>query len=171
MGGHDVLAASDHSTLMADDIQETFDATDRAAEDNAKRDQARRDRNDLDVLRLIMHDKKGRDWLFRFLDACHINNSPFAAGEPDVTAFHLGEEHIGKQLLRTAMTASVDLYMKMIKEQQEEEQRLNEVRRTERKNREAREDGPVDINALVAPLPPPAGFPGGPPLPKKGKQP
>lgn len=154
---------------MPDDIEQ-FDATDPAAEDNAKRDQARRDRNDLDVLRTIMHDKKGRDWLFRFLDACHINNSPFAAGQADVTAYHLGEEAVGKRVLRTAMTASVDLYMKMIREQQEEEARLTEVRRKERKNRDERE-GDVDVAAMVAPLPPPAGFPGGPSLPKKDKKP
>lgn len=154
---------------MPDDLpHETFDATDPAAEANAKRDAARRERNDLDVLRSVMHTKQGRDWLYRFLDSCHINNTPFAPGQPDVTAFHLGEENVGRKLLMIAMAASVDLYMKMIKEQQEEEARLNEVRRKERTNREER-DGPVDVSALVAPLPPPAGYPGGPPLPKKKK--
>ena len=154
---------------MADELpQETFDANDPAAEANAKRDAARRERNDLDVLRAILHDKKGRDWLYRFLDSCHINNSPFAPGQPDVTAFHLGEENVGKRVLLLAMTASTDLYMKMIREQQEEETRLANVRRTERVNREER-DGPVDVSSLVAPLPPPAGYPGGPPLPKKDK--
>lgn len=152
---------------MADDLpHETFDATDVAAEANAKRDAARRERNDLDVLRKVLNDKKGRDFLYRFLDSCHINNTPFAPGQPDVTAFHLGEENVGRRVLLLAMTASTDLYMKMITEQQEEEARLKEVRRTERKNREER-DGPINVTDLVAPLPPPAGYPGGPPLPKK----
>lgn len=152
---------------MADDLpHETFDATDPAAEANARRDAARRERADLDVLRKLMSDKKGRDFLYRFLDSCHINNTPFAPGQPDVTAFHLGEENVGRRVLLLAMGASTDLYMKMITEQQEEEVRLADVRRKERQNREER-DGPVDINALVAPLPPPAGYPGGPPLPKK----
>lgn len=154
--------------MASDDPAETFDASDASAEDNAKRDQARRARNDLDVLRTIMHDKKGRDWLFRFLDACHINNSSFAAGQADQTAFNLGEEAVGKRVLKTAMAASVDLYMTMIREQEEEDRRINEVRRTERKKREAAEQ-PVDVRELVFPLPPPAGFPGGPPLPKKDK--
>jgi hypothetical protein len=149
--------------------QEPFDATDPAAEANVKRDAARRDRNDLDVLRVLMRDKKGRDFLYRFLDSCHINNTPFAPGQPDVTAFHLGEEAVGKRVLLLAMSASTDLYMKMIQEQQEEEKRLAEVRRKERQNREERE-GPIDVSALVAPLPPPAGYPGGPPLPKKDKK-
>lgn len=156
---------------MADDLpHETFDASDAVAESNAKRDVARRERADLDVMRGVMHTKQGRDWLYRFLNACHINNTPFAPGQPDVTAFHLGEEHVGKQVLLLAMTASTDLYMKMIQEQQEEERRLADVRRTERKNREEREDGPTNPAAMVAPLPPPAGFPGGPPLPKKPKK-
>jgi hypothetical protein len=155
---------------MPDDFApETYDATDVAAEDNVKRDQARIAREDADVLRGIMFNKPGRAWLLRLLDSCHINNSPFAAGQPDVTAFHLGEEAVGKRLLTAAMAASVDLYMKAIKEFQEEEARINSVRRKEREKREERE-GPIDVSALVAPLPPPAGYPGGPPLPKKDKK-
>ena len=80
------------------------------------------------------------------------------------------EEAVGKRLLTAAMSASVDLYMKAIKEFQEEEARQANVRRKERQNREERE-GPVDVSALVAPLPPPAGYPGGPPYPKKDKKP
>ena len=116
-------------------------------------------------MRKLLADKNGRAWLYRFLDSCHINNTPFAAGQPDVTAFHLGEENVGKRVLMQAMTASTDLYMKMITEQQEEERRRAEVRRKERQNREER-DGPIDVAAMVAPLPPPAGYPGGPPWPK-----
>jgi len=151
---------------MSDDPLETFDATDPAADANARREVARRDRADLDVMRLILQAKQGRDWLYRFLDSCHINNTPFSPGQPDVTAYHLGEEAVGKRVLLLAMTASTDLYMKMIKEQQEEELRLAEVRRKERINREERE-GPVDVQKMVVDLPPPAGYPGGPPLPKK----
>lgn len=153
--------------MAADDLPlENFDAADPAAESNARRDQARFAREDADVLRAIMHSKQGRAWLLRRLDECHINNSPFAPGEPDVTAYHLGEEAVGRRLLTSAMAASVDLYMKAITESQEEERRLAEVRRTERKNREQRESGPA-IEGLIADLPPPAGYPGGPPLPRK----
>jgi hypothetical protein len=156
---------------MPEDLpHETFDAADPAAEDNARRDAARIAREDADVLRGIMFNKPGRAWLLRFLDACHINNSTFAPGMTDQTAFNLGEEAVGKRLLLTAMGASVDLYMKAIQEQQAEERRLADVRRTERKNREKTEDGPINVADLVAPLPPPAGYPGGPPLPKKEKK-
>lgn len=153
---------------MADDTRETFDASDQAATDNASRDAAAKARADADQLRKIMHDKPGRAWLYRFLERCNIYGDSFTPGQPDVTAFKLGNENIGRQLMLAAMDASTDLYVKMVNEQREEERRLDEVRRKERKNREER-DGPVDVSTLVAPLPPPAGYPGGPPLPKKPK--
>jgi hypothetical protein len=154
---------------MADDLpQETFDASDPAAEANARRDAARFAREDADVLRNLMRTKQGRAWLLRRLDECHINNSPFVPGQADVTAYHLGEEAVGRRLLTSAMSASVDLYMTAIKEAQEEERRVAEVRRKEALNRAERE-GPIDVAGLVADLPPPAGYPGGPPLPKKKK--
>lgn len=151
---------------MADEPQETFDAADPAATDNASRDAASKVRADADYLRTIMHTKPGRAWLYRLLERCNIYGESFAPGQPDVTAFRLGNENIGRQLMLAAMDASADLYVKMINEQREEEKRLDEVRRKERKNREER-DAPVDVSALIAPLPPPAGYPGGPPLPKK----
>lgn len=154
---------------MADEQpRETFDAADPAATDNAARDTAAKSRADADVLRSIMMTKPGRAWLYRFLEKCNIYGESFTPGQPDVTAFKLGNENVGRQLMLAAMNASTDLYVKMVNEQREEERRLDEVRRKERKNREER-DGPIDVNALVAPLPPPAGYPGGPPLPKKDK--
>lgn len=154
---------------MAEETLESFDATDVAAEDNAKRDAKRRERQDADVLRTVMRAKEGRAWLYRQLESCHIYSSTFAPGQADVTAFQLGEENVGKRLMMAAIDASPDLYMAMIKDQRDEESRLNEVRRTERKNREAAEQGP-SAEAQVAPLPPPAGYPGGPPLKRDKKK-
>lgn len=154
---------------MADDLpSESYDAADPAAEANAKREEARRERQDADVLRLLMHTKPGRAFLYRRLERCHIYASTFAPGQADVTAFQLGEENIGKRLMLEAMDASPDLYVLMIKEQREESKRLDDVRRTERKNREA-EERPPSAQEMMPDLPPPAGYPGGAPLPKKNK--
>lgn len=142
---------------MPDDTQpyETFDAADPAAIDNASRDAARITREDADVLRRIMHDKKGRAWLVRQLDACGINSArKFAPGAADQTAFNLGRESYGSELLISVMAASTDLYMTAIKEQQAEEVRLNDVRRQERVNREAVERPPRAADMLND-LPPP----------------
>lgn len=155
---------------MADDLPtETFDASDQAAIDNASREDSRKAREDADVLRGLMHTKPGRAWLYRFLERCNIYGSTFAAGQADVTAFKLGQENIGKQLMLKAMDASTDLYVKMISEQKDEEKRLDAVRRTERKNREAADPQAPMTPDLVPNLPPPAGYPGGPPLKKPGE--
>lgn len=155
---------------MADELPlETFDAADPAAEANAKRDASRQDRDDADVLRLLMHTKQGRAWLYRFLSKCNIYGETFSGEQTHTSAFKQGQENIGKQLMLETQGASVDLYMKMIKEQQDEEKRLDEVRRKERKVREEAE-APPTAEEMVSSLPPPAGYPGGPPLTKpKGK--
>ena len=88
---------------MADDISETFDAADPAAIDNANRDERRKAREDADVLRALMMGKHGRAWLYRLLERCNIYGDPFAPGQGDVTAFKLGQENIGKQLMLQAM--------------------------------------------------------------------
>lgn len=150
---------------MADEPQ-PFDATDPAAIANAERDSTRHVRQDADAIRWLLKAKNGRAFFYRRLQLCHIYSSTFAPGQPDVTAFQLGEENVGKKLMMEAMDASPDLYMLMIKEQREESKRLDEVRRTEQKNREQAERG-TKVEELMPDLPPPAGWPGGPPLPKK----
>lgn len=153
---------------MADDLpRETYDSTDPAAEANAKRDEARSRREDADTYRLIMHTKPGRAWLHRRMVECHIFGQTFMPGQPDVTAFQLGEENIGKRWMVSAMAASPDLYMRMIKEQQDEELRLDEVRRREQRSREHSEAPPNPEDMVSVHLPPPAGYPGGPALPKR----
>lgn len=157
---------------MADDIPtETFDASDQAAVDNASREDSRKAREDADVLRSILLTKQGRAWLYRLLERCNIYGDTFVAGESDLTAFKLGQDYIGRQLILKAMDVSADLYVKMINEQKEEQKRLDAVRRTERKNREANDPNAPLTPDLVPNLPPPAGYPGGPPLKKPNNSP
>jgi len=154
---------------MADEQEAVpFDAADPAAEDNARRDEVRRDREDADVYRVIMHTKNGRAWLYRRLERGHIYGSTFAPGQPDLTAFQLGEENYAKRIMLEAQAASVDLYMTMIKEAQAEERRAAETRRKEQRSRE-RDEAPPDPEEMVGHLPPPAGFPGHKPPAKPKK--
>jgi len=152
---------------VADD---QFDATDPAAIANAERDAKRHAREDADALRALMHTKAGRGFLYRLLDRCHIYSTTFSPGQPDLTAFQLGEENVGKWLMTEAQNASVDLYVQMIKDQRDEAQRLEKVREAEARRRDE-QDKPPTAEEMMAPLPPPAGYPGGPPLekPNKGK--
>lgn len=155
---------------MSDELPaETYAADDVAAEANAKRDVARIAREDADVIRKLMHDKQGRAWMYRFLAKCNIFGDSFVPGQSDVTAFRLGQENIGRQLWLAVQDASIDLYMTMIREQQAEEQRVAEVRRKERKNRDEAENPQGLVEGMID-LPPPAGYHGGPPLPKGSKK-
>jgi hypothetical protein len=132
---------------------------------------ARFARDDADVLRAVMHTKKGRAFILRQLDRCHINSpDKFIPGMADATAHNLGLERYGILLLADVMAASVDLYMTAVKEQQEEMRRQAEVARSARKRREEMERGPTAADQ-VAHLPPPVGFPGHSPPPViKGKK-
>jgi hypothetical protein len=102
------------------------DANDPAVLEAKRKEQGRRRRADNDVLRKLMHDVDGRDWLYRKLEACHIYQTSFSPGQPDVTAFNLGMENFGKQLMLEAQRASADLYVKMIKEQNDKKDRKGE---------------------------------------------
>jgi hypothetical protein len=120
---------------MADDLQ-PYDATDPVAEQNAKRDEARKVRENAQVMQSILHTKPGRAWLNDILENCHIFSTPFVPGQPDTTAFAMGEENIGKRLMMAAIDADASGYMKMLAERKAEEQRQQEVRNREEAKRQ-----------------------------------
>lgn len=156
---------------MADDLPKVaFDATDSSAEDNARREVARVAQADADYYRLIMHTVKGRAWLHRRLSECKIFGDTFAGEQTHITAFQLGQENVGKRMMVAAQNGSADLYVQMIKEHQAEEVRLDDVHRKEERKRTA-DERPPSPEDMVVPLPPPAGYPGGPPLHKSANQP
>lgn len=151
---------------MADEPQETYAADDPIAENNARRDAERIARQDTDVLaKIVMKDAPGRAWLHRLLSRCHIFGETFHGEQSHLSAFSQGQENIGKQIMLAAQDASVDLYLLMIKEARAEEKRLDEVRRREERDR-TEVDEPTNASEIMPELPPPAGYLGGPPLPK-----
>jgi hypothetical protein len=156
---------------LAEEPLAAYAADDPVAENNQRREAARVSREDADVMRYIMATKPGRAWLFRFLAKCNIMGDSFVPGQADSTAFRLGQENIGKQVWLSAQSASIDDYLTMIKEQQAEEKRLEGVRQREEQSRRNEDEGTSD-SPFMPDLPPPAGYPGGPDLPKdknKGK--
>lgn len=70
----------------------------------------------LDVVRQVMKSAAGRAWIYRMLERCHIYGNPFVPGQPDSTAFNLGEANQGKILLAEVQAASPDAYLVMINE-------------------------------------------------------
>jgi hypothetical protein len=120
-------------------------------------------REDADALRTIMRSKNGRAWLYRLLAKCNVYGPTFEPGHPDITAFRLGQENIGKQLMLDCMAASDQLYILMLSEQREEEKRLAKVRRAdvEAQTPEAIDaEETLGVNAHMIDLPPPEGWAG-----------
>lgn len=135
----------------------SFDAGDPVAENNANRDEARRQREDAETVRRLMSHRNGRAWLFRLLERCHIYTSPFSPGQPDTTAFALGEQNIGLRLLEAAQ-AFPDLYMTMLAEARREDERVAGLRMDEERKRQGEENIAVQMQGFD--LPPPDGRPG-----------
>lgn len=102
-----------------------YNSADDRAVNNAKRAEARQRRQDADVLRHVMRTPEGRDWLYRKLASCHIYEGVADLGgtyrnaDTHVTYFRDGERNVGNLLLQDAMRASTDLYVTMVKEQEE----------------------------------------------------
>lgn len=94
------------------------DANDELTFDMAvKRDRDVRGADDT-VLRNLMGEPAGRAWMYRLLIRCHIYGSVFVGGEPDTTAYRIGEENIGKRFLAELQRATPELYLTMLAEQQ-----------------------------------------------------
>ena len=73
----------------------------------------------LDVIKAVMGTIPGRKWIYELLDRCHLYHTPFLLGQPDGTAFNLGEHNIGLKLLADVQSAAPDLYMQMVQEAKE----------------------------------------------------
>ena len=140
--------------LMAESAT-AYDASDSIAENNLRQDQSRYAREDADTLRVIMLSTAGRAWLYRLLNRCHIFGDTFAGEQTHITAFQQGQENIGRQLWLDVQNASLDLYVKMIKEQKDEEARLEKLRRKDEKRRKGEDEAPITPESQFPDLPPP----------------
>jgi hypothetical protein len=105
-----------------------FDASDPRHIEAAKKESGRQKREDRDFWQMCMSTPQRRASLYRLLERCHIYSTPADTESVNRTFFKLGEENVGKQIMLSAMDASTDLYLKMLKEQKE----LREAK--ERKN-------------------------------------
>ena len=104
-----------------------FNAADPKQIEAAKKEDGRVRRQDRDFYQVCMATPERRASFYRLLERCHIYATPADTMNTNRTYFNLGEENIGKQLMLSAMDASLDLYLTMLKESRE-------VRTKERKN-------------------------------------
>jgi hypothetical protein len=122
-----------------------YDAGDQATVDNTAKEAARRDADDLETLRVWMDHPKGRDLLFRIIHQwCHLGEFFLAAddhGRTDEfrTALHLGERNIGARI-DGKIREHTELYVKMLREQQLNEQ-VRKDRLAKREKEKKGDDG------------------------------
>lgn len=93
-----------------------YDANDEKQVKKAKKKAEFDEALKLDVIRQVMGSAPGRTWIYGMLEECHIYGNPFIPGQPDVTAFNLGEANRGKRLLADVQAASPELYLTMLQE-------------------------------------------------------
>jgi hypothetical protein len=145
---------------MAADTPGSHDATDDILENNLRSEQASRRRDDMDVLRKIMHDPKGRCWLYRLMEKCNVMGQTFFGEETHKSAFAQGQENIGKQLFLEVTDASLDLYVRMIKEAKAEDERQAKELKRRNDKAEGKNEPPLTPDAQMPFLNPPEGWPG-----------
>ena len=93
-----------------------YDTADPAAVNAARKKDARKRRERLDVVAGLMDLKQGRAWMYGWMEACHIFQTSFLAGQPDATAFKEGERNIGLRILADVMAAAPEKYIVMMDE-------------------------------------------------------
>lgn len=86
-----------------------------AARLKAEEAEAHRRRIELEDLRWLMSDKRGRRFMHRLLSRAHLYHSSFT-GEPHSTAFKEGERNVGLTFLADVMEACPDRYTAMQQE-------------------------------------------------------
>jgi hypothetical protein len=69
-----------------------------------------------DFLARVLDDPTGRSWVWDHLVACHVFANTFVPGQPDATAFLIGERNIGLALLAQIMRVAPEQYVLMAQE-------------------------------------------------------
>lgn len=92
------------------DPQEIQDAED------AKKEREREYEARLHCVREIVKTGVGRAYLWRLLEDCHVFQSTFVSGEPELTAFQEGERARGLRILSDIQSAAPEKWLQMIEE-------------------------------------------------------
>ena len=109
---------------VADEANERpFDASDPDQVNFARIKAGRKHTERLRVVRALMENKECRAWLYELLAFCNIGGSPFVQGQPDATAFKLGQQNVGLMILSDINSSAPELYMTMISEGRKTENR------------------------------------------------
>lgn len=102
--------------MKPDEDKPEYDAADPEAVSERKAASGRRRKNDDIIIAQIMEARSGRDWVWRFLERCHIFAPSFNPNSPEVTAYREGERNVGLSLLQDVLRAAPDQWVVMTRE-------------------------------------------------------
>lgn len=98
-------------------MTDAYDASDRKQVEKQVKASKSRDEVREEGLRQVMSSVQGRVWLFDLIKACGPGQNPFVS-DALRTAFNCGELNIGNQLVAQCHACSTELYLVMMKENQ-----------------------------------------------------
>ncbi len=82
-----------------------------------KQDNADGIQNTFSVIKALMDEMKGRQWLYSLLDMCQTFTPSFVPGKPDVSDFCSGIQSVGLKLYGDIMAASPENFYIMLQEE------------------------------------------------------
>lgn len=96
--------------------EEPYDTSSKEQVNKARKKAARTRKDRLEFVKASMSLEEGRSWFYDIMNRCAVFTNPFEGEDTHRTAFRLGEQNIGKQILVDVLDAAPDQYMRMIEE-------------------------------------------------------
>ena len=103
--------------------QQSFvrNAADKKQVRHAKRKQESKEERQLNDVRYILNDERGRRFLWRYLNLCGVFRSSFTGNFE--TYFNEGERNVGLKMLADVNEAAPEVYAVMVKEARDREKK------------------------------------------------
>ena len=101
-------------------MPEQYDGGDEEQVQKKKSRQGQKDASERILLRNLMQAREFRDWIFKILEYCHTESTPFS-DNPIRMAFLCGEMNIGQIIKSDVISATHEGYIKMLSERIEDE--------------------------------------------------
>lgn len=89
----------------------SYDASDEKQVAKAKDRAARRETRMRVALAKFLSDPGGRDWVWDLMESANMLGNQFVPGQPDSTAFKLGEANVAKRILAAWLSVSPETYI------------------------------------------------------------
>lgn len=98
-----------------ENIEQSFDASDPKAVNEARKKQGRSKKKERDILVALMSHKDGRTLMYNSVK-CILEGNPVTAGDINATYYNLGQEHRARELFREIVRLTPPEFALMVEE-------------------------------------------------------